>query len=89
MRQLAEHANLPRRTFIRHFTTETGMPPMQRVALQRLLSARRLLETSDWSVERIAATTGFGSAANFRTHFRRAVGTTPSAYRKSSYNQGL
>jgi transcriptional regulator GlxA family with amidase domain len=84
VRDLAEQANLPRRTFIRHFTTETGMPPMHWVALQRLLSARRLLETSDWSVERIAAATGFGSAANFRTHFRRHVGTTPSVYRASS-----
>ncbi|MFI5711819.1 GlxA family transcriptional regulator [Kribbella sp. NPDC051620] len=90
VRDLAEHASLPRRTFIRHFTTETGMPPMHWVALQRLLSARRLLETSDWSVERIAAATGFGSAANFRTHFRRQVGTTPSAYRGLiSYNQDL
>lgn len=82
--RLAEHANLPRRTFIRHFESETGMPPMQWVALQRVLSARRLLETSDWSVDRIAGATGFGSAANFRTHFRRELGTTPSAYRRSS-----
>lgn len=84
VQQLAEHANLPRRTFIRHFTAETAMPPMQWVGLQRLFSARRLLETSDWSVERIAAATGFGSAANFRTHFRREIGTTPSAYRRSN-----
>nr|WP_239062763.1 helix-turn-helix domain-containing protein [Streptomyces sp. SID13031] len=35
-------------------------------------------------VERIAAATGFGSSANFRTHFRREVGTTPTAYRRSS-----
>ncbi|MFE9645535.1 helix-turn-helix domain-containing protein [Streptomyces sp. NPDC006365] len=48
-----------------------------------MLSARRLLETSDWSVERIAGATGFGTAANFRTGFRREVGVTPAAYRKS------
>lgn len=82
--QLAVHAGMPRRTFIRHFETETGLPPMQWVSLQRVLSARRLLETSDWSVDRIAAATGFGSSANFRTHFRREVGTTPTAYRRSS-----
>ncbi|MCI2420212.1 helix-turn-helix domain-containing protein [Saccharopolyspora sp. K220] len=81
---MAEHSNMPRRTFIRHFESETGMPPMRWVVLQRVLSARRLLEKSDWSVEKIAAVTGFGTAANFRSVFRREVGTTPSAYRKTS-----
>ncbi|MFC3890538.1 GlxA family transcriptional regulator [Lentzea rhizosphaerae] len=80
---LAERANLGRRTFIRHFERETGMPQMRWVVLQRILSARRLLETSDWSVDRIAAATGFGTGANFRTVFRREVGTSPSTYRKT------
>lgn len=46
------------------------MPPVHWVARQRILGARRLLESSDWSVERIAGATGFGTAANFRTIFR-------------------
>ncbi|MFC5266507.1 GlxA family transcriptional regulator [Kribbella qitaiheensis] len=84
VQQTADHGNLPRRTFIRHFERETGLPPMRWVVLQRILSARRLLEESDWPVERIASATGFGTAANFRSAFRREVGTTPSTYRKSS-----
>ncbi|MFD0548712.1 GlxA family transcriptional regulator [Streptomyces rectiviolaceus] len=83
VQQLAGHSLLSRRTLIRRFVRETGLPPMQWVALQRILHARRLLEASDWSVERIAGATGFGSAANFRTIFRREVGVTPTAYRKS------
>lgn len=82
VQQLADRSLLSRRTLIRRFVTETGLPPMQWVALQRILRARRLLEASDWSVERIAGATGFGSAANFRTIFRREVGVTPTAYRK-------
>lgn len=82
VQRMAEHSLLSRRTFIRRFERETGMPPMRWVALQRILSARRLLEVSDWSVERIAAAAGFGTAANFRTFFRREVGVTPTAYRK-------
>ncbi|MEV0116771.1 AraC family transcriptional regulator [Streptomyces sp. NPDC050844] len=31
----------------------------------------------------MAAETGFGTAANFRSIFRREVGVTPSAYRKA------
>ncbi|MEU5951539.1 helix-turn-helix domain-containing protein [Streptomyces sp. NPDC047525] len=82
VQRLADHSLLSRRTLIRRFARETGMPPMQWVVLQRILGARRLLETSDWSVEKIAGATGFGSAANFRTIFRREVGVTPTAYRK-------
>jgi transcriptional regulator GlxA family with amidase domain len=87
VQRMAEHSNMPRRTFIRHFETETGMPPMRWVVLQRVQSARRLLERSDWSVERIAAVTGFGTAANFRTVFRREVGTTPSGYRSTTRSE--
>ncbi|WP_233712590.1 GlxA family transcriptional regulator [Kribbella turkmenica] len=83
VQQMAAHSNLSRRTFIRHFVTETGLPPMRWVVLQRILSARRLLETSDWPMDRIAAATGFGSGANLRSVFRREVGTTPNAYRRS------
>ncbi|MFD3519817.1 GlxA family transcriptional regulator [Streptomyces sp. NPDC058653] len=82
VQQMADHSFLSRRTFIRRFVRETGMPPMHWVARQRLTGARRLLEESDWSVEKIAGATGFGTAANFRSIFRREVGVTPSAYRK-------
>lgn len=82
VQRLADHSLLSRRTLIRRFVCETGLPPMQWVALQRIIEARRLLEVSDWSVERVAGATGFGSAANFRSIFRREVGVTPTAYRK-------
>ncbi|MEU0697842.1 helix-turn-helix domain-containing protein [Streptomyces niveus] len=83
VQRMADHSLLSRRTFIRRFVSETGVPPMHWVARQRVLGARRLLEASDWSVERIASATGFGTAANFRTVFRREMGVTPSAYRKA------
>lgn len=80
--ELARHATMSRRTFIRRFGEETGMPPLQWLTLQRVLASRRLLETSDWTVERIAAASGLGSAANFRTTFRRETGQLPSDYRR-------
>ncbi|WP_202803423.1 GlxA family transcriptional regulator [Streptomyces sp. AA0539] len=81
VQEMADHALLSRRTFIRRFTRETGMPPMRWVTSQRILLARRLLESSDRPVERIAAASGFGTAGHFRAVFRREVGVTPSAYR--------
>ncbi|GGS15484.1 AraC family transcriptional regulator [Streptomyces aureoverticillatus] len=88
VQRMADHSLLSRRTFNRRFLRETGMPPMRWVAAQRVLRARRLLENSDWSVERIAGETGFGTAANFRTIFRREVGVTPTAYRTSHTPSG-
>ena len=79
---LARHAAMSRRTFIRRFSEETGLPPMRWLTLQRILVARRLLETSDWSVDRIAGAAGMGSAANFRVIFRRETGSLPSDYRR-------
>ncbi|MGW0517574.1 hypothetical protein [Crossiella sp. NPDC003009] len=34
-------------------------------------------------MERIAAATGFGTSANFRSIFRREVGLPPSDYRRT------
>jgi transcriptional regulator GlxA family with amidase domain len=51
--------------------------------LQRIAHARRLLETTELPIERIADASGLGSAANLRAHFQRVVGTTPTAYRRA------
>ncbi|OZM80458.1 hypothetical protein CFP66_20110 [Pseudonocardia sp. MH-G8] len=64
------------------------MPPMRWALGQRVMSARRLLETSDRSIEQIAAATGFGAGANLRHIFRRRTGFTPTAYRRSNAAQG-
>lgn len=79
---LARHSNMARRTFIRRFHDETGMSPMRWLTLQRVLLARRLLERSDWSVDRIADRSGMGTAANFRVLFRKETGLAPSEYRR-------
>jgi transcriptional regulator GlxA family with amidase domain len=56
---------------------------MQWLLRQRVLHAQRLLETTDLSVERVAERCGFGTATALRVHFRRFVGTTPVAYRRT------
>ncbi len=81
VRALASHAGYSERSFARHFRAETGTTPLQWLLAQRVLEARRLLECSDLAVETVAARTGFGTATSLRGHFRRAVGTTPTAYR--------
>lgn len=80
---LAARANMSARTFARRFVEETGTTPMQWVTDQRVLHARRLLEQSTLDLDRVADRCGFGSATLLRHHFRRAVGVTPSDYRRN------
>jgi transcriptional regulator GlxA family with amidase domain len=83
VRRLAEHAHVSERTFARRFAAETGMPPLQWLHAQRIDAARAALETTGASIDDVAYSCGFGSAANLRKHFRRATRTTPTAYRRA------
>ncbi|KAA9166103.1 helix-turn-helix domain-containing protein [Amycolatopsis acidicola] len=83
LRALARHAGVSQRTFMRRFTEETGTTPLRWLLDARLGRARELLETTDHSVDRVARDCGLGTAANLRLHFRRVLGTTPTAYRRA------
>ncbi len=78
---MARHAGYSPRTFARRFRAETGTTPLAWLHAERVLAARRMLETTDAPVEHVAQACGFGTATGLREHFRRAVRTTPSAYR--------
>jgi transcriptional regulator GlxA family with amidase domain len=78
---LARHAGLPTRTFARQFREQLHLTPMRWLTGQRLQEARRLLETTDLSVDDVAELSGLGSAATLRAHLARESGTTPTAYR--------
>lgn len=79
---LAQRAAQSPRTFARHFRRATGTTPHQWLTNQRVLRARRLLETSDLTVEQVATRSGLGTAANLRSRLDDAVGVTPTAYRR-------
>ncbi|NKX56621.1 GlxA family transcriptional regulator [Arthrobacter mobilis] len=80
--ELAAHAGMSRRNFTRRFAEATGTTPARWILARRLDEARRLLETTDWPVARIARTCGFGSAVGFRQNFAAAYHTTPTSYRQ-------
>jgi transcriptional regulator GlxA family with amidase domain len=79
---LAERALMSRRTFTRRFRLATGTTVGAWLLAQRLARAQQLLESTDESVERIAAIAGFGSTASLRQHFAQAFRTSPSAWRR-------
>ncbi len=80
---LAREARMSERTLTRQFRAATGTTPLQWLLTQRVHRAQELLETTDHSVEQVAARTGLGTAATLRRHFHRTVGVAPDAYRRS------
>ncbi|WP_026412538.1 helix-turn-helix domain-containing protein [Actinomadura oligospora] len=81
--ELARVACLAPRTFIRHFSRQTGTSPLRWVLHQRIMASLPLLEEGSTPVEKIAAVVGFDSPATFRHHFTRIMCTSPSAYRNT------
>lgn len=79
---LAGRAAMSRRNFTRHFRQATGTSLKQWLLAQRLAHARRLLECSNASIDRVAGEAGFGTALSLRQHFRASLQTSPSAYRR-------
>jgi AraC family transcriptional activator FtrA len=82
LEDLARQGNMSVRTLARRFVEETGSTPHRWLTHQRLLAARRRLETSGDSIESVAGAVGFETAMTLRHHFRRTYGTTPTAYRR-------
>ncbi|MEU6497079.1 helix-turn-helix domain-containing protein [Streptomyces sp. NPDC046984] len=80
---LARHAHMSARTFVRHFQAETGMPPGQWLTRQRLARARDLLESTDLTAEQISLQIGFATAASLRQHLHAELGVSPMAYRRA------
>jgi AraC family transcriptional activator FtrA len=81
--ELARRARLSERTFARRFLAETGTTPHRWLSTQRVLHARQLLEQTHLSIDEIAQQCGFGGAALLRHHFHRAVGVSPTDYRRT------
>lgn len=79
---LAAHARMSRRNFTRRFVEVAGTSPARWVLARRLDEARRLLETTNWPVTRIAQACGFSGAVTFRQNFVAAYSTSPTSYRQ-------
>lgn len=83
MKMLSQVANFSAFHFHRQFTAFVGVPVSRYVQLMRLRRAAHCLSSlSDYSVLDAAFGAGFESPEAFSRAFRRAFGTTPSAFRK-------
>ncbi|WP_434650602.1 transcriptional regulator FtrA [Pseudomonas sp. D1-2] len=82
VRELASHAAMSERTFLRRFTQASGLSPKAWLQHERLARARELLESTSDNTDIIAQLCGYRSVESFRVAFRSVVGVAPSVYRE-------
>ncbi|MGD8282364.1 MAG: helix-turn-helix domain-containing protein [Gemmatimonadota bacterium] len=80
--EMVERSGVARRTLERRFRKATGHSPIRYVQNLRIAEARRSLERTGLSVERIARSVGYENTAYFTRLFRRVTRLTPGAYRR-------
>jgi AraC-like DNA-binding protein len=81
--RLASLVGLSRSALHERFARMTGHAPMQYLARWRMQLAATKLRESKSSVASVAADVGYESEAAFSRAFRRAVGESPAAWRRS------
>jgi transcriptional regulator GlxA family with amidase domain len=79
---LANRSAMSERSFTRRFAREVGRTPARHVLDLRLEHARRFLEATSWTLDRVAERSGFRTADTLHRMFRRELGLTPAAYRE-------
>lgn len=79
---LARRLGMAYSHFRRVFRVQTGFAPWQYVLNLRLSQARRVLASSDITLDDLAGRLGFSSAFHLSTAFKQATGVAPDRWRR-------
>lgn len=85
--QLARKLGVAYSHFRRAFCVQTGFAPWQYILHLRLSRAKRLIASSDATLEEIAAQLNFNSASHLSLSFKQAFGTAPTHWRQTLHSQ--
>lgn len=77
---LARTSGMSESVFYRHFKIISGTTPLQYVKSMRLLEARRLLSTQDYTVTQAAFEVGYASPTQFSREYSREFGVPPRVH---------
>jgi AraC family transcriptional activator FtrA len=81
IKDIARHACMSERTFLRRFCEATGSTPIKWLQQNRAYKAQELLEDTTQSMEHIAEQVGYQSSETFRVAFKKVTGVSPGTYR--------
>ena len=81
--ELASKVNMSRNGFIRLFSTEIGISPLQYSRRKRIEKACLLLHFSKQSIDEIALKTGFQDRYYFSRVFKQVTNYSPAQFRKT------
>ncbi len=83
LEELAGLVNMSRHHFCTAFRLATGQTPHEWLVALRMSRARELLASLDMPVTHVALAVGYQTPSAFASSFRKATGTTPSAFRQA------
>lgn len=84
LEDVARHAGISVTRAVHLFKDQFGYSVLQYAAQVRLAMALRMMDNSNYTLERIAEETGFGSYTYFHRVFRERYGVAPGMYRRRS-----
>lgn len=80
---MAAHAAMSRSAFAARFTALVGEPAVRHLTRRRMYAAHTALEEEGATVAQVASRLGYRSEAAFARAFKRVVGVSPGAVRRS------
>ncbi|WP_261305094.1 helix-turn-helix transcriptional regulator [Paenibacillus andongensis] len=81
LEQMAAFSGYSPYYFSRQFHQVMGKPPVEFLLESRLVKAKELLSSTDWTVKHISERVGFSQCSYFIRRFRLAEGVTPEQFR--------
>ncbi len=85
LEELAKHMRSSKYHFSKKFKDLTSQSPMQYFIQLKMQHAGKLLDTSEQSIKRIAASLGYDDPYYFSRLFKKQIGLSPAQYRQSNH----
>ncbi|RIK84333.1 MAG: XylR family transcriptional regulator [Planctomycetota bacterium] len=84
VQDVVKRLNISRSTLERRFYAAFNRTPAAEIERIRMSRAKLLLMETRYKLSKIAALTGYGTASQFATAFKRNIGATPGEFRKQT-----
>lgn len=84
---LANDLKISERSVIRRFKQAVGETPVQHLQRLRIESAKRLLETTNLSLDQVCERVGYEDLSSFRRLFKREAGVFPRQYHERFFRR--